>query len=405
MYVIILITIILFFFWVLEYRRHLRNLYAIPIRVHVNGTRGKSSVTRLIAAGLRAGGIRTYAKTTGTLPRIIDEEGLEIPVTRPHMVNIIEQLRIVRYMRKRSPQAMVVECMAVLPEYQWICEHRMIHSTVGVITNTRLDHIREMGPSLQNVALSLCNTIPPNGIAFTSEREMFHVMEKAASKMSAKLVNVESHGVSPEEMAGFNYLEHPDNVALALAVCEHLKVDRKKALHGMHASYPDVGAMKIFRLNFSEKQVFFINALAANDPQSTLELWNRVDAMFLKRAKVIVLLNTRADRYDRTLQLLEMVQGIPYDKLCLIGQKLEQVNASALKMDISFQKIRVIKRVRPEEVYERLLEETAPEGLTLIYAIGNMGAGGLQLADYFRWKYVEMEKLKDLSPQAETQSV
>ena len=48
---------------------HRRCLSKIPYRIHVNGTRGKSSVTRLIAAGLREGGIRTCAKTTGTLPR------------------------------------------------------------------------------------------------------------------------------------------------------------------------------------------------------------------------------------------------------------------------------------------------------------------------------------------------
>ena len=57
-----------------EWRRHARNVARIPIRVHVNGTRGKSSVTRLIAAGLRAGGVRTFAKTTGTMARRCSRE-------------------------------------------------------------------------------------------------------------------------------------------------------------------------------------------------------------------------------------------------------------------------------------------------------------------------------------------
>ncbi len=67
----------------LESWAHRRALNRIPIRIHVNGTRGKSSVTRLIAAGLRAGGIRTCAKTTGTLPRMIMPDGTEYPVFRP----------------------------------------------------------------------------------------------------------------------------------------------------------------------------------------------------------------------------------------------------------------------------------------------------------------------------------
>ena len=52
---------------------HRLSLAQLPIRIHVNGSRGKSSVTRLIAAGLRAGGLKTLAKTTGTAPLIIDE--------------------------------------------------------------------------------------------------------------------------------------------------------------------------------------------------------------------------------------------------------------------------------------------------------------------------------------------
>ena len=42
-----------------EAAAHRRRLKQIPIRIHVNGTRGKSSVARLIAAGMRSGGIRT----------------------------------------------------------------------------------------------------------------------------------------------------------------------------------------------------------------------------------------------------------------------------------------------------------------------------------------------------------
>ena len=66
-----LLTLCLVLAGVLEASVHGRRLSRIPIRIHVNGTRGKSSVTRLIAAGLSASGLRTYAKTTGTRPRLI----------------------------------------------------------------------------------------------------------------------------------------------------------------------------------------------------------------------------------------------------------------------------------------------------------------------------------------------
>src|SRR5215510_904106 len=97
---------------------HRRNLARIPIRIHVNGTRGKSSVTRLIAAGLREGGLVTCAKTTGTLARMILPNGREVPIFRPAGANVIEQKRIVAAAAAHGADALVIECMALQPELQ-----------------------------------------------------------------------------------------------------------------------------------------------------------------------------------------------------------------------------------------------------------------------------------------------
>ena len=70
-YIITSLTIALIIYGAIEYQLHQKNLKSIPIRIHINGTRGKSSVTRLVGAGLRAGGLKTITKVTGTYPRII----------------------------------------------------------------------------------------------------------------------------------------------------------------------------------------------------------------------------------------------------------------------------------------------------------------------------------------------
>ena len=88
---------------IIEYQVHHRALAMIPLRVHVNGTRGKSSVTRLIAAGLRAGGLRTFAKTTGTAPRVIDAEGKDRIIHRLRLPSIGEQVRLMSYFSKEKP--------------------------------------------------------------------------------------------------------------------------------------------------------------------------------------------------------------------------------------------------------------------------------------------------------------
>ena len=170
MYILMLILVALCCYGIWEYHGHQVRLKRIPMRIHVNGSRGKSSVTRLIAAGLRAGGKRVVGKTTGTLPRIIDPDGREISIKRNQPANIIEQTKILRYIDKMfKPEVLVIECMAVLPEYQWFCENKIVKSQIGVITNCRLDHTNEMGKFREQIAHSLANTIPVNGSLFTSE--------------------------------------------------------------------------------------------------------------------------------------------------------------------------------------------------------------------------------------------
>ena len=104
---------------------HRRSVNSIPIRIHVAGTRGKSSVTRLLAAGMNASGIPTIAKTTGTLARMVLPDGAEVPVYRPAGANIIEQKRIIAVAKSLQAKALVLECMALQPLLHWILENKM----------------------------------------------------------------------------------------------------------------------------------------------------------------------------------------------------------------------------------------------------------------------------------------
>jgi gamma-polyglutamate synthase len=372
---------------VIEFFAHQRRAFSIPIRIHVNGTRGKSSVTRLIAAGLRAGGIPTMAKTTGTLPRIIDLEGLEVPIIRPEGSNIIEQLKIFRYFSKRNPKAIVIECMAVNPEYQWICEHRIVHATTGVITNTRMDHILEMGPTIENVTRSLCNTLPVGGVAFTSEDKMFWLMKRQARKVKCKLFRADPDSVSYADLARFDHIEHADNVALALAVCEHYQVSRDIALNGMVQAHPDAGALRVYEVSEDSKIVQFVHALAANDPDSTLAIWQKMKEITKELGTVFVLLNTRADRYDRTMQLLEMLQeGMLNDftYLFLMGENVERVYSSLPRYSIPQTRAVKMGIIPPEHTYDEIFKRL--DSIGTVFAIGNVGKGGLDIAQYFASK-------------------
>jgi len=169
--IITISTIVFLLYLLLEYVFHIKNLKSIPVRIHVNGTRGKSSITRLIAAALREADFKVVAKTTGTIPRLITDQGVELPVYRlADQPNIIEQLKIVSFAAKNKANVLVMECMALNPELQSITELNMIKSTHGVIINTRADHLDVMGPTERDVTLALLGTTPKNAKLFTSER-------------------------------------------------------------------------------------------------------------------------------------------------------------------------------------------------------------------------------------------
>ncbi len=371
---------------ILEFQYHLRSLDAIPLRIHVNGTRGKSSVTRLVAAGLREGGLRTFAKTTGTAPRVIDSEGKDRIIHRLRLPSIGEQVRLLSYFASERPQAVVMECMAVQPQYQWIAEHQMVKSHIGVITNVRPDHLDEMGPTEDDVAYSLCNTIPVDGILITGEDQKKDILKEVASSNRSDLIFSDDKSVTNDELDKFTYMEHPSNVAVALDVCKEAGISRDIALAGMHKVQPDLGALVAWNLDMNEKRLQFVNGMAANDPVSTLQIWKFVIDRYPAVGGTCVFFNSREDRPLRTRQMIELtLEEIKPDHFIIRGDKVTSA-VKGLSHHSPKTDVKVIGLDEPLNEVVDLLEDLPND--TLIYAIGNqVGAGQEILQLISEYKY------------------
>ncbi len=364
---------------------HRRRLRRIPIRIHVNGTRGKSSVTRLIAAGLRASGLRTCAKTTGTLPRMILPDGTEYPVYRPSRANVIEQLRIVDTAADFGAEAMVIECMALLPYLQWLSESRLVAATHGVITNAREDHLDVMGPSKRDVAAALAGMTPVGGKLYTAERDHLDLFARAAADRKSALIAVteeEIARITPLDLSGFMYLEHAENVALALRVCEDLGVSRATALQGMWTAKPDPGAMTAHEMDFFGRKINFVNGFAANDPESTLQIWKMALERYPDVEKRIAIFNCRADRPDRSQQLGRAIAGWPAaDHYLLIGSGTYIFARAATAAGIDSLKLFFAEGRHPEDIFETVVELSGRSSLAM--GMANIGGVGLDVVRYF----------------------
>ena len=307
----------------LEFRSHQLVLSNIPVRIHVNGTRGKSSVTRLIAAGLRAGGKRTFAKTTGTAPRVIDAEGIDRIIHRLRSPSIGEQVRLLKYFSAEKPDVVVMECMAVQPQYQWISEHQMVKSDIGVITNARPDHLDEMGPTDVDVVRSLCNSVPIDGTLITAEEKYINILEEVAEQNGSEFLHSDESSISDSELNKFSYIEHPQNIAIALDVCKKMGIKRDVALTGMHSVKPDLGALIVWKLKGENGSLQFVNGMAANDPVSTLQIWKFVIDRYPTTSGSAVFFNSRDDRPLRTNQMLELTfEEIKPEHFIIRGDKI-----------------------------------------------------------------------------------
>ena len=317
------LALVLIISGLLEFRSPQLVLSNIPVRIHVNGTRGKSSVTRLIAAGLRAGGKRTFAKTTGTAPRVIDAEGIDRIIHRLRSPSIGEQVRLLKYFSAEKPDVVVMECMAVQPQYQWISEHQMVKSDIGVITNARPDHLDEMGPTDVDVVRSLCNSVPIDGTLITAEEKYKNILEEVAEQNGSEFLHSDEGSITDSELNKFSYIEHPQNIAIALDVCKKMGIKRDVALTGMHSVKPDLGALIVWKLKGENGSLQFVNGMAANDPVSTLQIWKFVIDRYPTTSGSAVFFNSRDDRPLRTNQMLELTfEEIKPEHFIIRGDKI-----------------------------------------------------------------------------------
>ncbi|MVO86383.1 poly-gamma-glutamate synthase PgsB [Streptomyces sp. p1417] len=367
---------------VIEQRRHFTNLEHIPSRVLVNGIRGKSSITRLCAGALRGGDLTTVAKTTGTAARFIHPDATEEPVYRKFgIANVVEQIGIVRRAAAYNPDALVIECMAVMPALQEINQSKLIRSTIGVLCNVREDHLAEMGPTLDDVARSLSRSMPENGICVTAEKDRFDILKEEADSRSCELIYADPETVSDEELRGFSWFTFKENVAIALKVAELLGVGRDVALQGMYDAPPDPGVLSVERYVTEEgKKLRFANVFAANDPESTLMNINQLLDLGAINRPLNVVINCRPDRVERNGQMGEIIPDLKPDKVFVIGHPAK----SAIDAIPSEWRSRAVDlggdKRDPEEFMGQLLGQLGAD--SSLVAIGNIHGQGELLLEH-----------------------
>lgn len=279
----------------------------MPRRVAVTGTRGKSGVTRLVAAGLRASGARVLAKTTGSKPVLILPDGSEREIARPGGASIREQVRLVRLAAELGADTLVSEMMSIGSECLAAESGRILRPGTLAVTNIRLDHLDDMGRSIDAVARTMAAAVPAKATVLLPREELHPAFEVAAARNGSILRPL---GPAEARPPGGGDRRPPlgefePNVRLAAAVLASLGLDEAASRRGLAGAAPDFGALRAWRGRFGSRglQAVCVSAFAANDPASSAAALDRVrERLPLEGRPLVGLLCLREDRGDRTLQ-------------------------------------------------------------------------------------------------------
>lgn len=151
-----------------EVREFKQKIEKVPLRIVVEGTRGKSSTTMMVAEMMRNLGRKTLAKVTGENPIII-AGGIVMPLYRFHD-SVLLDYETIPGINTFEFDSLVFENQAISP-YTMQYFHKVIDPTHVLIPNIRLDHVESLGSDLTEIAENFCH----NYYVHKSKVEVYYV--------------------------------------------------------------------------------------------------------------------------------------------------------------------------------------------------------------------------------------
>ena len=252
------------------------------ISVLVTGSRGKSTVVRMVHRAMVGCGVKAYGRITGVIPRTLTPSG-EVPIVRYSGAHV-EEMRWWIGSVPSEAEGIVMENSAVSPELQPLAA-RWLRPSVSVITNVRPDHQDMWGDGEDNAAMALCPGIPDGGVVVVGS-------EVADSPLAMELLFERGCDVkvAPKPTGEVSYRSY--NESLALTTCVALGMDREKSLQAISGMEPDIADFSLLRTDGGELAFAF----SANDLVTTEELFR---SLGWEQGRVTVLFNHRRDRPER----------------------------------------------------------------------------------------------------------
>ena len=225
-----------------------RSLRRIPLRIAVTGTRGKSSVARMLASILTEDGRRVLAKTTGSEAVLLLPDGSRQELKRRGIPSIREQISLVCKASRLRADCLVSEIMSIHPENHFFESQRILQPGLVVVTNVRLDHTEAMGDTEEAIASVLALDIPPGATVIVPEQyNRFPFAEAVRSRGTLVQVQRGASAALAEMASDLGRTEFSENLDLVCGVARHLNISDTTTLNGIIKTRYDIGKWRIWR--------------------------------------------------------------------------------------------------------------------------------------------------------------
>lgn len=285
-------------------RAHRSALAAVPVRILVTGSRGKSGTVRLLHQIVNASSRPAYAKVTGTTAVEFFPDGREIPTTRWGAASVSEMPEALVRAKVNAAEVGIVECMAVTPELIRLVQVAHVKSEIVVIPTIRLDHLEEEGLTEQEIAQSIVDSVPGcrHLVVGVEQPDVLRVIREHCDNNDVALT-VAAPGPEQPYVPG----HHPTNVAVALAVADLLGITAESAYQAIAEASLEPRSLTMFAVDCAPGwTVGLIDLGGANDPQSAFEA---IESVGLPEGRVVPVLVNRWERPLRALVFISAVLG------------------------------------------------------------------------------------------------
>lgn len=341
-----------------------KRLATIRHRLLCGGIRGKSSLTRLVHAGLRATGLEALGRVTGEDPLLLLPDGREIPHERRGPANIREVRALLGSKHTERLDAIVIENMAIEPELQGVVARRFVRPTLQLFACDGTDHLETLPANPIERAEALLNGFDSRAPLMVADYAENRIFRERAAARGLRIAAPASPDDQSDRSDQTDQADQPDfplprpHIAplaeCALGALREMDCLTPKTRMAVLERAAHLQKLTVYRLGES----VWVDLLSANDPESARRLIECVLGMdaangFERKA---MLFN---HRNDRPLRLYAFAPLFCDFETVIVGDRISGLRAAKLSATWTS---------TPSPELER--------GRNLIFLTGNAGGRG-----------------------------